>query len=371
MALPLDDATDAGSDVDMMSSGRVSPAPSLYSFHSSIDGRTILRDLHGRILNNSNDVSDYSLIDGITRIHVSTKLYMLPADGEEHDRLDLQHGIYTLSLGGLYPAAVREEVKALLAPRKLGRPAILDVGTGSGSWAMAMAREFPHAEVVGMDLAPVRLVSSIPSNCRFEIDDANLGFAHYQGSFDVVHARAVGGGIRDFLTLLAELANTVRPGGMLLFADGEMQLYDENMQPLPVAEPGDELFSWTQRVFHATYHAMKSRGSQVDTPSLLPTWLSRIPDLHKIGSQKIFIPLGPWKKGDPREEALSEMLRTNGLMHMAGMKPLLLEDGYLADTVDLWISEAQRELAGLTARLYTRWSFAWAERKIEESAAAV
>jgi len=341
MALP-NVGSDESSDIDM-GSGRVSPAPSLYSFHSSIDGRAILRDLHGRILNNSND------------------LYMLPADGEEHDRLDLQHAIYTLSLGSLYPA--RERVKQVLAPRQLGKPAILDVGTGSGSWAMAMAREFPHAEVVGIDLAPVRPNSLIPANCRFEIDDANLGFAHYRGCFEIVHARAIGGGIRDYSDLLVELANAVRPGGMLLFADGEMQLYDEHKQPLPVAEPGDELFSWTQRVFHATYNAMKSRGSQVDTPSLLPIWLSRMDNLENIGSLKIFIPLGPWRKGDPREEALSEMLRTNGLMHMAGMKPLLLEEGYSSATIDTWISEAQYELTQLRVHLYTRWSFAWAEKK--------
>jgi ubiquinone/menaquinone biosynthesis C-methylase UbiE len=69
--------------------------------------------------------------------------------------------------------------------------------------------------------------------------------------------------IRDYPKLLAELANVLRPGGVLLFADGEMQLYDEEKQPLPVAEPGEESFSWTQRVFHATYNSMKTRGSQV------------------------------------------------------------------------------------------------------------
>jgi hypothetical protein len=69
--------------------------------------------------------------------------------------------------------------------------------------------------------------------------------------------------IRDYLKLLSELASVVRPGGVLLFADGEMQLYDEHQQPLPVSEPGDELFSWTQLVFHAAYNSMKMRGSQV------------------------------------------------------------------------------------------------------------
>jgi len=190
-----------------------------------------------------------------------------------------------------------------------------------------------------------------------------LGFAHYREGFDVVHSRAVGGGIRDFQSLLYELADVVRPGGVLLFADGEMQLYDENKQPLPIAEPGEESFSWTQLVFHATYNSMKTRGSQVDTPALLPLWLSRMDQLENVGSLRIFIPVGPWRKGDAREEALSDMLRTNALMHIAGMRPLLRDEGYSADTVDTWISEAHLELRELRVRLYSRWSFAWAEKK--------
>lgn len=60
---------------------------------------------------------------------------MLAKDGEEHDRLDLQHAIYTLSLGSLYPAS--DSVNRALAPRLNGAPpAILDVGTGSGSWCI-------------------------------------------------------------------------------------------------------------------------------------------------------------------------------------------------------------------------------------------
>lgn len=38
------------------SSGRNSPAPSVYSYHSSIDGSVLLRDLHGRVLNSTSEV---------------------------------------------------------------------------------------------------------------------------------------------------------------------------------------------------------------------------------------------------------------------------------------------------------------------------
>jgi hypothetical protein len=47
--------------------------------------------------------------------------------------------------------------------------------------ASEMAKEFPHCEVVGVDLAPVPLEKmDLPPNCRFEIDDVNIGLAHFE-----------------------------------------------------------------------------------------------------------------------------------------------------------------------------------------------
>jgi hypothetical protein len=56
-----------------------------------------------------------------------------------------------------------------------------------------MAREFPHCEVLGINLAPIPLPpESLPPNCRFEMDDISLGLSHLEGQFDVVFARAIG-----------------------------------------------------------------------------------------------------------------------------------------------------------------------------------
>lgn len=72
-------------------------------------------------------------------------LTQAPFHQSELDRLDLQHHLLTVLFGGnLHFAPLKE-------PRK-----ILDLGTGTGIWAIDMADLHPRATVIGTDLSPVQ-----------------------------------------------------------------------------------------------------------------------------------------------------------------------------------------------------------------------
>jgi SAM-dependent methyltransferase len=93
----------------------------------------------------------------------------------------------------------------------------LDLGTGTGQGAFAIARRFSRTEVVGVDLAEAMLAEArrktpaeIADRVRFESGDASaLSFP--DASFGVVaHA--------NMIPFFDELARVLAPGGQALFA---------------------------------------------------------------------------------------------------------------------------------------------------------
>jgi ubiquinone/menaquinone biosynthesis C-methylase UbiE len=93
----------------------------------------------------------------------------------------------------------------------------LDLGTGTGRGAIAVARHFPAAEVVGADMsermlseAERRVPPEVRERVRFERAEASeLPFA--DGSFELVtHA--------NMIPFFDEVARVLAPGGQALFA---------------------------------------------------------------------------------------------------------------------------------------------------------
>ncbi|KAJ4405424.1 hypothetical protein N0V85_004678 [Neurospora sp. IMI 360204] len=67
---------------------------------------------------------------------------------------------------------------------------VLDIGTGTGLWAIDFADEFPDADVVGTDITPIQ-PSWVPANVRFELDDCNQEWTWPDNTFDFIHARYI------------------------------------------------------------------------------------------------------------------------------------------------------------------------------------
>ncbi|KAJ4112360.1 hypothetical protein NW765_015430 [Fusarium oxysporum] len=128
--------------------------------------------------------------------------YWTPNDEHHNESMDINHHLLSLSLDG----------KLHLAPLKDDIQKVLDVGTGTGIWAIDFADEYPNAEVVGTDISPIQ-PDWVPPNLKFEIEDCTQEWTFNPNSFDYVHMRYLYGSISDWSALFKEAFRVCKPGG--------------------------------------------------------------------------------------------------------------------------------------------------------------
>lgn len=210
-----------------------------------------------------------------------------------------------------------------------------------------MARENPHSNVRGVDLVPCP-ATDVPSNCSFEIDDINCGLEHFYGQFDLVHARLVQIGIKSYSKMVDEVARCLKPGGLAIFIEGDLDLYDQDRTTiLPIAtyegeRPSDShnlttglaslslteagrlrrkqwtQTSWLQRMIYEVGHIAQMSGSDIEEAKYVIEngfWDNPLFNSEQCGTGSLFLPLGPW----PRHRDLdqSQILQYGGsLMRM-------------------------------------------------------
>ncbi|KKY31634.1 putative methyltransferase domain-containing protein [Diaporthe ampelina] len=145
--------------------------------------------------------------------------YFMPNDEDEQDRLRILHQIY-LNIFNLELTTIPLEDPT----------AVLDVGTGTGEWSMAMAERWPECKVTGIDLSPT-FERAVPLNCHFEVMDGEDPWPWDNNTFDMVHYRHMSGAFRDWNYVYGETLRCLKPGGwveILEFHDheGEKNFYD-------------------------------------------------------------------------------------------------------------------------------------------------
>ncbi|PUU81839.1 S-adenosyl-L-methionine-dependent methyltransferase [Tuber borchii] len=147
----------------------------------------------------------------------SRRKYLMPNDEPEQERLDLLHHIYLLLLDGkLARAPIGDDIQR-----------ILDIGTGTGIWAIDAAETYPSSQVIGTDLSPIQ-PSWVPPNVSFQIDDAESDWTFARDSFDLIHIRNLNGGIKDWGKLIKQSFDALKPGGWLDVTEYEMRLKSDD-----------------------------------------------------------------------------------------------------------------------------------------------
>lgn len=141
--------------------------------------------------------------------YIPESTYILATDDEDARRLDWQHHQLKAFLGG----------SIILAPIKKDKiKSILEVGYGSGIWALEIAVELPNARVFGFDIRASHVPPQRMSpNVLFQRANISKGLPYMARSFDYVHQRLCGlaATFDDFEGIFADYYRLLRPGGWL------------------------------------------------------------------------------------------------------------------------------------------------------------
>lgn len=340
----------------------------LTRLHSDTSSRTSV-DLSMRsasparsVLSVTNSIREESIADEHGRgVNTTSQVYRLPADAIELARLKAQHEMLKKIVGTYTPYMY--EVMADDIPGET--KAILDLGCGSGDWIIGAANDFPNCRALGIDLIPMQSVD-MPSNCRSEGDDVNLGLEHHNGDYNCVRIHLVCTGIRDYYRLIEQASHVLRHGGLLDLLEYGFRVHDEHKQLITVST--DVLGPpWFPLWLAHMYSVAGRLGGSLDASRNLHSWVKGIRAFTDVVHNEIWTPLSPWvPDDDPQSKLLNEhavLMREDVKEFLKSGRPLLLSSGLSEALVDELEQNSRQELDMAYPRYYILLEHVYARRR--------
>ncbi|KAJ1555987.1 hypothetical protein HK405_009308 [Cladochytrium tenue] len=233
-------------------------------------------------------------------------LYVLPADADERARLHMQHVVIRSLFGGNFHTPQRE-----LFANEEACAKILDVGCGTGSWCIDMAKQFPHAPVTGVDLVSYEH-AELPRNVTFELGNVLEGLRFSDRTFDFVYQRLLVLALpkESVTSVIKELIRVTKPGGYIQLHEKGTEEDEERV----ASGPASVLFNSAIAALEArgvdpTLGLEDVRGLVRIVPVRINIHLPKVTDVEKFGWNG---PIGQLFLADMRK-------------FFNGMKPFLLK----------------------------------------------
>ncbi|KAK3316026.1 methyltransferase [Apodospora peruviana] len=278
--------------------------------------------------------------------------YVLPNDEAEQDRLDLQHHIWRLLLkGALYTAPLKlpDPVSDVPVGPDDAAFRILDLGCGTGIWAIDMADELPQASVSGIDLSPIQ-PEWVPQNCRFHVDDYEDEWTYRADEkFDYIHGRALSGTVADWARFYGQVRAHLKPGAWV-----EMQEYDAWIFS---DDDSCARAPWTMEWVAKLDEASSKFGKQINVAKHHKQWMidAGFEDVHE---EVIRIPIGPWAQRPDLKE-LGRFERVHMQMSVDSHTPALFTRvwSYSEAQVQILMEGVKNEFRSKDLHLITGYRF--------------
>ncbi|EME82346.1 uncharacterized protein MYCFIDRAFT_40393 [Pseudocercospora fijiensis CIRAD86] len=297
----------------------------------------------------ASSIFDYEQENGRTyHAFQRDKKYALPNDEQEQERMDITYHALRLTL----------EEKHWHCPLESPRH-VLDVGTGTGIWALDVADDNPSAQVVGIDLSPIQ-PTAVPPNLEFQIMDADEEW-DFTNKFDFIHTRLMNGfSIKSWDHFYSEAFISLQPGGWVenqefdlafgsddgtMRADGAVQRWED------LWNEGVGKFGLTGRCYPEQMKQKMEAAGFVN-----------------CAIKAFKIPVGPWPK-DPR-------LRQAGLLYLVGLlegvsglsvRTFTMGLGWSVEEMEVLLMEVKREWKKKSIHSYTPLYIVYGQKPLDAS----
>ncbi|RDW63627.1 hypothetical protein BP6252_11172 [Coleophoma cylindrospora] len=251
----------------------------------------------------------------------------------EKDRLDLQHHLCGLTFEGLH-----------LAPLKTvdgGLHNVLDIGTGTGIWAIDFATQYPSAIVLGTDLSPIQ-PTYVPPNCYFEIDDAEDPWV-YTRKFEYIHGRLLASCFESHLNVFKSAFSFLTPGGFIELQDAAFPNRCDDG-----SWNGSSFEKWMGLVMKGA----KIFGKDWSSVSKYTQYLEEA-GFVDIVEHKFYWPIGTWAKG-AKNKKLGLWCKENFFSGLQGFSMAVMTKalGMSAADVDMLLAEVRAEVESKKVHVY-------------------
>jgi len=277
----------------------------------------------------TSSVLAFRKINGRTYQNFRTSVeYWAPNDERQNEGLDINHQMMLMMNDNkLYRSSIGT------SPQR-----VLDVGTGTGIWAVDFADEHPSAEVIGTDVSPIQ-PTWVPPNVKFELDDAKaIPWPYPDNHFDLVHMRLLTGSISDWVAVYKEILRVLKPGGWFEHTEYDCDFAsDDESQP-----PGAALGRWGA-LFTEAGERVGQRFDVAKDQRLLK-WMKEA-GFTAIKEHPFKLPLGSWPK-DPKMKEIGNFNLVMTDRSLEGFALYLFTQvlGWSVEETHVYIAQARKEL---------------------------
>jgi len=242
---------------------------------------------------------------------------------------DQQHRIWLIQHHGLYSAPLS----------KSSNQRVVDIGCGTGIWAIAFATEHPDSRVLGLDIT-LPQPKSVPPNCSFAVADAEGDWSFATEPFDLIYGRMLINSIRNWPRYMKCCLQHLKPGGWLELSDVAHRFFAE----YGCGEADSPMLRWWRVVFQ---ESSMSNGIDIDD-TYKHAQQMRDAGFTDVRERVFKWPVGSARASTQEEKVIGDLLYQNLQVLIGGVTRTAVQHGDLrgmtAQQAQALADEAKRDV---------------------------